>query len=78
MSLVRILGYQHHNFAPKTFEILCDGKPVKKVEDAQYQDNVLIVDLPPTDCGTVELKITGYYGGSPAIRELGIFAAPAK
>lgn len=71
---VRILGFQHHHFAPQTFEILCDGKPVKKVENAQYTDNVLSVDLPPTECRMVELSIAGYYGSSPAIRELGIFA----
>lgn len=71
---VRILGFQHHSFAPKTFEILCDDKAVRKVEDAQYTDNILRVDLPPTECTVVELRITGYYGSSPAIRELGIFA----
>jgi hypothetical protein len=35
------------------------------------------VDLPPTECRAIELKITGYYGQSPAIRELGLFGKPA-
>jgi hypothetical protein len=73
VATIRILGYKHQEFAPKDFEILCDGKVVKQVRDAQYQNNLLTVPLPPTRCTTVELKITGYYGGSPAIRELEIY-----
>ena len=68
-----ILGYQHQNYAPREFEVICDGKVVKKVQGAEYENNLLNVELPPTDCRAVELKITGYYGQSPAIRELGIF-----
>jgi HEAT repeat protein len=75
VACVRILGWQHHNYAPKDFEVICDGKVVKKVEDAQYKDNVLTLAFPPTDCATVELKITGYYSRSPAIRELGIYSS---
>ena len=73
IAAVSILGYAHHNFAPKDFEILCDGKAVKKVANAQYDDNFLVIALDEVSCTTVELKITGYYGGSPAIRELGIY-----
>jgi hypothetical protein len=46
----------------------------KSVRNAQYDNNFLVVRLDETTCKTVELKITGYYGGSPAIRELGIYA----
>ena len=73
VATIRILGFKHHEFAPKDFEILCDGKVVKQVRDAQYENNLLTVPVPPTRCSTVELKITGYYGGSPAIRELEIY-----
>jgi HEAT repeat protein len=76
VACLRILGYQHHNYAPKDFEVLGDGKPIKKVENAVYEMNLLTVDLPPTECRTIELKITGYYGQSPAIRELGLFGKP--
>lgn len=76
VSTVRILGWRHHDYAPRDFEILCDGKAVKKVENAQYSNNLLTVTVPPTECGEVDLKITGYYGQSPAIRELGLFAQP--
>jgi hypothetical protein len=76
VACLRILGYQHHNYAPKDFEVLGDGKLIQKVENAVYQRNLLTVDLPPTSCRTIELKITGYYGQSPAIRELGLFAKP--
>jgi len=73
VAAVSILGYGHHNYAPKDFEIVCDGKAVKKVENAQYDNNFLIVGLDEVTCTTVELKITGYYGQSPALRELGIY-----
>jgi hypothetical protein len=77
IAAVSILGFAHHSFAPKDFEILGDGKALKKVENAQYEDNFLVLRLDPVTCTTVELKITGYYGKSPAIRELGIYR-PAK
>jgi hypothetical protein len=73
IAALSIVGYEHHRFAPKDFEILGDGKTVKKIEGAQYEDNLLIVKLDEVTCTTVELKITGYYGGSPAIRELGLY-----
>jgi uncharacterized protein len=77
IACLRILGFQHHSYAPKDFEVLGDGKVIKKVESAVYERNLLTVDLPPTECRTIELKITGYYGQSPAIRELGLFSKPA-
>ncbi len=73
IAAISIMGYEHHQFAPKDFEILCDGKAVKKIENAQYEDNLLVVQLDEVTCTTVELKITGYYGHSPAIRELGLY-----
>jgi len=75
ISSLSIMGYQHHSFAPKDFDVLCDGKLVKSVRQAVYRDNLLVVTFPPTSCRTVELKITGRYGPSPAIRELEIYAA---
>ncbi|MEW6357839.1 MAG: HEAT repeat domain-containing protein [Planctomycetota bacterium] len=77
ITTISILGYQQHNYAPKDFEILCDGKLVRTVRDAQYKDNLFVDRLGDVTCVTVELKITGYYGASPAIRELGIYT-PAK
>ena len=73
---LRILGWQQHNFAPKDFEVLCDNQAVKKVEGATYRNNWLTVDLPPTVCSALTLRITGYYGASPAIRELEIYGKP--
>ncbi|MFA5189907.1 MAG: HEAT repeat domain-containing protein [Verrucomicrobiia bacterium] len=78
VSTLRILGFGHHNYAPKDFEVICDGKVAKKVEGAEYKDNLLTLALPPTECSVVELKITGYYGRSPAIRELGIYGSAVK
>jgi len=73
VSAIDILGYQHHNYAPKDFEIVCDDKVVKKVENAVYLDNEVIIAFPRTRCTSLELRITGYYGQSPAIRELRIY-----
>ena len=73
VSAISIVGWAYHSFSPKDFEIVCDGKTVKTVTDAKYISNRSIVAFPATRCTTLELKITGYYGGSPAIRELGIF-----
>ncbi len=73
VSAISILGHQHHNYAPKDFEILCDDKVVEAVRGAIYHDNELVVFFPRTRCGSLELKITGYYGRSPAVRELGIY-----
>jgi hypothetical protein len=73
VTRLRILGYVHHGYSPKDFEVLCDDKPVKKVVGAEYDDALLTVDLPPTECQSVQLNITGHYPQSPAIRELGIY-----
>ncbi len=73
IAAISLVGYQHHQYAPKDFEVLADGKSVKRVENAQYDDNLLVVRLEPTTCRTLELRITGYYGNSPAVRELGIY-----
>ena len=73
ISALSLVGYAHQNFAPKTFQVLCDGQSVKQVANASYTDNFLVVPLPETACQSVELSITGYYGGSPAIRELGLY-----
>ena len=77
VAFLRIVGFQHHQYAPRDFEILGDGKVIKKVEGAQYDNNSLRVILPETLCRSVELRITGYYGASPAIRELEIYGKPA-
>lgn len=70
-----ITGYQHHQYAPKTFTILCDGKPIKTVKDAVYTSNELVIVFDKVTGKAFELDITGYYGNSPAIRELKLFDA---
>ncbi len=78
IAAISVLGYTHHSYAPKDFEILCDGKAVKKVAGAQYDNNFLVLRLDEVTCKSVELRITGYYGASPAIRELGIYRTRAR
>ncbi|MGD8240537.1 MAG: HEAT repeat domain-containing protein, partial [Armatimonadota bacterium] len=77
VSAIRITGYRHHAYAPRDFEVLCDEKLVKTVEEAWYEGNRFAVTFPATQCTSLELKITGYYGASPAIRELEVFNPPA-
>jgi hypothetical protein len=76
VSTLRITGWKHHEYAPKDFDVLCDGKIVTGVRDAVYEENVLVVPFDPVRATTVELRITGYYARSPAIRELEIFGPP--
>jgi HEAT repeat protein len=73
IAALSIMGYEHHNYAPKDFEVLCDGNVVKRIVNAQYDNNLLVIRLEEMTVTTVELRITGYYGRSPAIRELGIY-----
>lgn len=72
-SAIRIQGYKQHDFAPKDFSVFVDGKLVKTVKNARYKNNGLELSFPAQTGWNVELRITGSYGGSPAIRELGIF-----
>ena len=76
VSAVTILGYSQHSYAPKDFEILADGKTARTVKGAKYTNNFLVVTFEEVAAKAIELKITGYYGASPAIRELGIYEAP--
>ena len=78
VSAATILGYEHHNFAPRDFDLFIDGRALKHVTNAVYKDNVLLVRFPRTTGRVVELKVTGCYGKSPAIRELGLFDLEAK
>lgn len=78
VAYLRLMGYTHYQYAPRDFEILCDDKPVKKIDDAKYTDNLFSVDLPPTPCSTVTLRITRAHGLSPAIRELEIYGLPKE
>lgn len=75
VSAVSLNGYAQHSYAAKTFDVLCDDKSVKRVENARYDENLLVVRFPAVTCRRVELRITGYYGRSPAVRELGIYGS---
>jgi len=72
-NYMRIMGYAEDNYAPKDFDIVCDGKLVKSVTNAVYVNNLLTLHLPDTQCSLLQLRITGYYGNSPAIRELELY-----
>lgn len=78
VALLRITAWAQHDHAARDFDVVCDDQVVAKVRDAKYVENKLTVDLPVTECTTVELRITGYYGKSPAIRELEILGKPSR
>lgn len=73
VSALSITGWQHHDHAARDFAIVCDGRQIGKVRDAQYRNNRLLIAMPSTTCTTVELSIDRCYGRSPAIRELGLY-----
>jgi type 1 glutamine amidotransferase len=76
VGAIAITGFVHHEYAPKDFEVVADGKVIRTVVGAAYEHNRLLVALPPVRCQTLELRISGYYSKSPAVRELEIFGPP--
>jgi len=78
IGALRITGFQHHEYAPRDFAVLCDGKTVLDVTDAEYDHNQFAVRFTATRCKTLTLRIHGYYGLSPAIRELEVFGPGAE
>lgn len=79
VSAILIEGYAFESFVPRDFEVLCDDKVVQTVRGAVYSREAVeaFCRFEPVTCKSVELRITGCYGGSPAIRELGIYDWPA-
>ncbi len=74
-NTVVIVGHAYQSHSPKNFEVLCDDQVVANVTDAPYDEktNTTLVNFPRCECTSLELKITGYYGGSPGIRELEVY-----
>jgi HEAT repeat protein len=73
IAAISIVGWGHHNYAPRGFAVVCDNRTVTTIQNATYVDNFLLVAIPATTCTALELAITDYYGRSPAIRELGVY-----
>ncbi len=74
-----IVGHAFQSHSPQAFDVLCDDEVVASITDAQYDErtNETRVSFPRRECLAVELKITGYYGGSPGIRELELYDVDA-
>ncbi|MCP4450068.1 MAG: hypothetical protein GY809_01295, partial [Planctomycetes bacterium] len=53
VSALDLMGYAQHSFAPRDFDIACDGKVVFSVRQATYVDNRFVVTFPATSCKTV-------------------------
>ena len=73
VNAVNIIGFEQQSFSPKDFQILCDDKIVADVQQQKYNLNEALIYFEEVACKTVELKITGFYGTSPAVREFQIF-----
>ena len=68
-----IQPFEQEDHAPKSFDIICDGRIVKRVSDLRYRGGRAEMSLPPTSCKTLSLKIRESYGASPGIREIGVY-----
>lgn len=69
---MRILRY-NEVWSPDGFEVFVDGKSVKKVGYAVYENNRFNLDL-NAEGSVLEIKIDNVPGGkSPAIRELELY-----
>ncbi len=75
VSAINIRGHAYRSHSPKDFEILCDDQVVKTVRDAEYDQssNEYCASFPKARCTSLELRISGYYGASPGIRELEVY-----
>ena len=75
VNTVIIRGHAYQSHSPKDFDVLCDDQVVVNVIDAQYDErtNETQIAFPRCECSSLELRITGYYGGSPGIRELEVY-----
>jgi len=63
-------GWANNDYAPKTWELVCDGSVIDSRTNHVYRNNKFrhCFTLSFT-CATVELVISDWYGLSPAVRE---------
>jgi hypothetical protein len=78
IGAISIKGYKHQDHSPKDFKIFIDNKEVGEIKNAKYEKNLLIIKIGTKTGKAVELRITGYYGKSPGIAELGVYEVPAQ
>jgi hypothetical protein len=72
IGAIGIVGYAHHDRAPRDLQIWADGRLVKNLKNAIYVENLLWEETPGLRARAIELRITRWYGQSPIIRELRI------
>ncbi len=77
-NCIMITGFGHESFSPKTFSITANGKTIVTVDHAEYFNNKMEVLFDPVKTQQLDLNITDYFGGSPAIREIEVFKYPAE
>lgn len=78
VSALRIKGHAFQSYSPRDYAVLCDGREVAVVHDAEYdpQSNETVAGWPTCPCKELELAITASYGASPGIRELELYHFP--
>jgi len=69
-NTVTLVGWKQHDFSPRAFTLVADGKVVAEETDAVYRDNTYEIDFAAVHAKQLDLRVTGYYGGSPAVREI--------
>jgi HEAT repeat protein/type 1 glutamine amidotransferase len=75
VSSINILWHPYLQHQAKNFDIVCDGKTVKKVRGAECIANQMYKVFEPVRCKSVELVIPGKNGlVSPCIHEFQVFA----
>ncbi len=70
-----LYGYKQHDHALRTFRVVSDAGVLATVKNAKYTKNRLGLKLKAATVQWIELDITAYYGQSPAIREVEIYAS---
>ena len=71
--IIRITGPKQPGPLLTDFEVVCDGKVVKRVSKAEYQDNRLTLGMGPTPCTELELRLPASQGARGAIGQLEIY-----
>lgn len=66
-------GFAANDFIAKSWRITCDGNTIDEQTDVAYTVNSFERLLPYQECTTVQMRITAWYGSSPAVREFGLY-----
>jgi len=70
------MAFGVNDYSPKSWQITCDGTTIdEQVEYSQTESFFEHHAEESSECTIVQMRITDWYGGSPAIREFGLYVA---